>query len=84
MNEKESKAHLLVLLGNGFDLAFDLKTSYSHFMEHLLEETISSGTLGKHPYTSTYFKRDKHGNIDPYITMKKDSVLWEETIVIGV
>ena len=31
----------IVLIGNGFDLAHDIKTSYKHFIDHLWSEIIS-------------------------------------------
>jgi hypothetical protein len=32
----------LLIIGNGFDLAHDLKTSYNHFIEYLVEEQFKS------------------------------------------
>jgi len=35
----------LIIIGNGFDLAHGLKTSYSHFIEYLVEEHYKNGTF---------------------------------------
>jgi hypothetical protein len=36
--------HNLFIIGNGFDLAHGLKTSYAHFMEDLIKKVIKKPT----------------------------------------
>jgi len=63
----------LIIIGNGFDLAHGLKTSYHHFIEYLITKTIQDGTfshtiLGSYPvkdYADLKFQF-KIGNIQPH------------------
>ena len=34
-----------IIIGNGFDLAHGLKTSYHHFIDYLINKTIQDGTF---------------------------------------
>ncbi len=38
----------LLIIGNGFDLAHDMKTSYNHFIEHLINKLCSENILSEH------------------------------------
>lgn len=35
----------LIIIGNGFDLAHGMKTSYNHFIEYLVDSHLTSGTF---------------------------------------
>jgi len=38
----------LLIIGNGFDLAHNMKTSYNHFIEYLINKLCSENTLSEH------------------------------------
>ena len=40
----------LVIIGNGFDLAHDMKTSYHHFIEYLINKLCLEKTLSKYVF----------------------------------
>jgi hypothetical protein len=42
---KEKSENLVVIIGNGFDLAHGLKTGFSHFAEHYLNKIISNDII---------------------------------------
>lgn len=70
MENNAKYSHLLVLLGNGFDLAHGLKTSYSDLMDYLLEETRNNSTK-----THPFIKLDKNGVEDPYLAITHSNQL---------
>lgn len=78
MENTTEESHLLVLLGNGFDLAHGLKTSYSDLMDYLLEETRKNSTK-KPPFIKLY-KKDGETKEDPYLAMTHNSKLGKKVL----
>lgn len=70
----------LVIIGNGFDLAHGLNTSYCHFMDYYLDKIISDSN--KHPFFSRTFngKDERVRIINRDEAYKSSSVLMEELI----
>ena len=65
---KNQPPYALILLGNGFDIAHDFKTSYANFMDYLLEYTRNNNFACKASHLGYYIRKDKNGE-DPYIAM---------------
>lgn len=67
MEEKKIK---IVLIGNGFDLAHDLKTRYADFLNYLEEEVTKSSTFcEQYP---RYKHWNKEGKEDEWIALRAD------------
>ena len=60
----------LIIIGNGFDLAHNLKTSYKDFKEHILERPDEYGSLKR---TDNFLLR---------FFMNNDYELWSDVEVV--
>ena len=57
---KNQPPYALILLGNGFDIAHDFKTSYANFMDYLLEYTRNNNFACKASHLGYYIRKDKN------------------------
>lgn len=81
---KRKSENLIVIVGNGFDLAHNLKTGFSHFAEYYLDEKIMKevlDNLNKSKIIEDNFKRKvenaKHQKKNPHINkvIKQSNIL---------
>ena len=61
--EKGQSKNLIVVVGNGFDIAHGLKTSYGHFADYYLEEVLIEKILNIHN-NKEYFIREFYREIN--------------------
>lgn len=46
----------LLIIGNGFDLAHDMRTSYNHFIEHLINSLCTKKSISEYVFNKLYVK----------------------------
>lgn len=67
---KHQPPYALILLGNGFDIAHDFKTSYANFMDHLLESIRKNNLEYRNAQYSRYrARKGEDGEADPYLAV---------------